>query len=96
MRAAVLSHQYSVLGSAFSASARPRALIGLRELRPKRCRRSKGRGFVNPEANMLMLDHAFASGAVRVQFRVDSRNQRSQAAMTKLGAVREGMLRVTG
>jgi N-acetyltransferase len=50
-------------------------------------------GFVNPEAKMLMLDHAFASGAVRVQFRVDSRNQRSQAAMTKLGAVREGMLR---
>jgi N-acetyltransferase len=50
-------------------------------------------GFVNPEAKMLMLDHAFASGAVRVQFTVDSRNQRSQAAMTKLGAVREGMLR---
>jgi RimJ/RimL family protein N-acetyltransferase len=50
-------------------------------------------GFVNPEAKMLMLNHAFAAGAVRVQFRVDSRNQRSQAAMTKLGAVREGMLR---
>jgi N-acetyltransferase len=50
-------------------------------------------GFVNPEAKMLMLSHAFAAGAVRVQFRVDSRNQRSQAAMTKLGAVREGVLR---
>jgi RimJ/RimL family protein N-acetyltransferase len=50
-------------------------------------------GFVNPEAKMLMLDHAFTSGAVRVQFRVDSRNQRSQAAMTKLGAIREGVLR---
>jgi RimJ/RimL family protein N-acetyltransferase len=29
----------------------------------------------------------------RVEFRVDRRNQRSQAAMKKLGAVREGVLR---
>src|SRR5258708_18082344 len=42
---------------------------------------------------MLMLSHAFAAGAVRVQFRVDSRNQLTQAAITKLGAVREGVLR---
>lgn len=48
---------------------------------------------VNPEAKFLMLDHAFASGAVRVQFRVDTRNQRSQAAVAKLGAVKEGILR---
>ena len=32
-------------------------------------------------------------GAVRVQFKVDTRNERSQAAVTKLGAVREGVLR---
>jgi N-acetyltransferase len=50
-------------------------------------------GPINPEAKLLMLDHAFASGAVRVQFRVDTRNQRSQAAVAKLGAVREGTLR---
>jgi RimJ/RimL family protein N-acetyltransferase len=50
-------------------------------------------GPINPETKLLMLDHAFASGAVRVQFRVDSRNQRSQAAVAKLGAVREGVLR---
>lgn len=50
-------------------------------------------GVVNPEAKMLMLEHAFRSGAVRVQFRVDTRNQRSQAAVAKLGAVREGELR---
>ena len=50
-------------------------------------------GPVNPEAKLLMLDHAFCSGAVRVQFRVDTRNQRSQAAVAKLGAVREGVLR---
>jgi|SRR5579864_8886875 len=50
-------------------------------------------GPVNPEAKYLMLNHAFEAGAVRVQFRVDTRNQRSQAAVAKLGAVREGVLR---
>lgn len=50
-------------------------------------------GAVNPEAKLLMLSHAFSSGAVRVQFRVDTRNLRSQAAVTKLGAVKEGVLR---
>lgn len=50
-------------------------------------------GPVNPETKMLMLAHAFASGMVRVQFRVDTRNRRSQAAVAKLGAVREGVLR---
>jgi RimJ/RimL family protein N-acetyltransferase len=50
-------------------------------------------GPVNPESKLLMLRHAFCAGAVRVQFRVDTRNQRSQAAVTKLGAVREGVLR---
>jgi RimJ/RimL family protein N-acetyltransferase len=50
-------------------------------------------GAANPEAKLLMLDHAFNGGAVRVQFSVDTRNQRSQAAVAKLGAVREGVLR---
>src|SRR5579862_7255313 len=50
-------------------------------------------GGVNPEMKLLMLAHAFDSGAVRVQFRVDARNTRSQAAVAKLGAVREGVLR---
>lgn len=50
-------------------------------------------GVVNAEAKLLMLEHAFDSGAVRVQFRVDTRNLRSQAAVTRLGAVREGVLR---
>ena len=48
---------------------------------------------VNPESKILMLSHAFDCGAVRVQFKVDSRNERSQAAVAKLGAVREGVLR---
>jgi N-acetyltransferase len=50
-------------------------------------------GPANPEAKLLMLDHAFGCGAVRVQFKVDTRNKRSQAAVAKLGAVREGILR---
>ena len=41
----------------------------------------------------MMLQHAFDSGAVRVQFRVDTRNLRSQAAVARLGAVKEGILR---
>lgn len=50
-------------------------------------------GPANPEAKLLMLDHAFGCGAVRVQFSVDTRNKRSQAAVAKLGATREGVLR---
>ena len=40
-----------------------------------------------------MLDHAFACGLERVGFKVDARNTRSQAAVAKLGALREGVLR---
>jgi len=50
-------------------------------------------GVVNPEAKLLMLAHAFASGARRVELLTDLRNVRSQAAIAKLGAVREGVLR---
>jgi RimJ/RimL family protein N-acetyltransferase len=48
---------------------------------------------VNSELKLVMLQHAFDSGAVRVQFRVDTRNLRSQAAVARLGAVREGIVR---
>jgi RimJ/RimL family protein N-acetyltransferase len=41
----------------------------------------------------LMIRRAFESGIRRIEFRVDIRNQRSQAAMTKIGATREGVLR---
>jgi N-acetyltransferase len=50
-------------------------------------------GPVNPESKLLMLEHAFSSRARRVEFLTDLRNVRSQAALTKLGAVREGVLR---
>lgn len=48
---------------------------------------------VNPSAKRLLLAHAFESGAQRVQFRVDAINARSRAAVLKLGAVQEGVLR---
>ena len=52
----------------------------------------RGTGF-NRRVKDLMLSRAFACGFRRVEFRVDARNARSQAAMAKLGAVREGVLR---
>ena len=52
----------------------------------------RGTGF-NRRVKDMMLERAFASGIRRVEFRVDIRNLRSQAAMKKLGAVREGVLR---
>lgn len=50
-------------------------------------------GPVNPESKKLLLGHAFDAGAVRVEFMIDVRNSRSQAAVEKLGAEKEGVLR---
>ena len=50
-------------------------------------------GVVNPAAKRLMMGHAFAAGARRVVFTVDALNLRSRAAMLKLGAVQEGIMR---
>jgi RimJ/RimL family protein N-acetyltransferase len=52
----------------------------------------RGTGF-NRRVKDMMLRRAFDCGFRRVEFRVDERNQRSQAAMTKLGASREGVMR---
>lgn len=48
---------------------------------------------LNRRKKTLMLDHAFAVGIRRIEFRIDERNARSQAAVAKLGAVKEGVLR---
>lgn len=50
-------------------------------------------GPVNPAAKRLLLSQAFDGGAQRVQFRVDAINARSRAAVLKLGAIQEGVLR---
>ena len=52
----------------------------------------RGTGF-NARVKDLMLARAFGCGFRRVEFRVDARNARSQAAMAKIGGVREGVLR---
>jgi N-acetyltransferase len=49
--------------------------------------------YVNAESKLLMLQYAFVRGARRVELVTDLRNTRSQAAIAKLGAVREGVLR---
>ncbi|QMW21928.1 GNAT family N-acetyltransferase [Sandaracinobacteroides saxicola] len=54
--------------------------------------RVRGSG-LNERVKWLMLRHAFASGFHRVELRVDERNTRSQAAVLKIGAVKEGVLR---
>jgi RimJ/RimL family protein N-acetyltransferase len=49
---------------------------------------------VNPECKLLLLGHAFyALGFNRVSLVTDLRNERSQAAIAKLGATCEGVLR---
>jgi RimJ/RimL family protein N-acetyltransferase len=51
-------------------------------------------GVVNPEAKYLLLRHAFEDwGAIRVALKTDIRNLHSQAAIKKLGAKYEGLLR---
>jgi RimJ/RimL family protein N-acetyltransferase len=49
---------------------------------------------VNTETKLLMMRHAFeVEKAHRVQLQTDSRNERSQRAISRLGAIREGILR---
>lgn len=48
---------------------------------------------VNRRMKHLMIDHAIACGFWRIEFTVDTRNARSMAAMVKLGALLEGVLR---
>ena len=49
---------------------------------------------VNTESKYLLLRHAFETwGCVRVQLKTDLHNERSQRAIERIGAVREGVLR---
>jgi RimJ/RimL family protein N-acetyltransferase len=48
---------------------------------------------LNRRVKDLMIGRAIDCGFRRIEFRVDARNARSQAAMAKLGAVREGVIR---
>jgi RimJ/RimL family protein N-acetyltransferase len=56
--------------------------------------RAYWRSAVNSEAKLLLLTHAFEDlGMGRVQLKTDHMNQRSQTAIARLGAQREGVLR---
>jgi RimJ/RimL family protein N-acetyltransferase len=56
--------------------------------------RAHWRTAVNTECKYILLRHAFESlGCVRVQFMTDLRNERSQRAIERLGAKREGVMR---
>ena len=49
---------------------------------------------INTEAKLLLLSHAFDRlGCYRVEFKTDARNLRSQRALERIGATREGVMR---
>lgn len=49
---------------------------------------------LNTEAKVLMLKHAFEDlGCIRVELKTDVLNERSRAAIARLGATEEGVLR---
>lgn len=52
------------------------------------------RTVVNTECKFLLLQYAFETlGCIRVQLKTDLRNERSQKAIERIGAVKEGVLR---
>ena len=52
------------------------------------------RTMVNTECKYLLMRHAFeVLKCIRVQLKTDLRNERSQRAIERIGAVREGVLR---
>jgi RimJ/RimL family protein N-acetyltransferase len=52
------------------------------------------RSAVNTEAKLLMMRHAFDTlGCIRVEFKTDALNTRSRAALARIGAREEGILR---
>lgn len=56
--------------------------------------KSQQRSVVNTEAKLLMLQYAFEHlGFIRVQFTTDELNAASRAAILRLGAVEEGLIR---
>jgi RimJ/RimL family protein N-acetyltransferase len=66
-----------------------RAEIGATWITPTR-----QRSFINTEAKLLMLTHAFEIwNAVRVELKTDALNAQSRKAIERLGAVEEGTFR---
>src|SRR6185295_9779848 len=56
--------------------------------------RSWWRTAINTEAKLLMLTHAFERwGVMRVELKTDALNERSRAAILRIGAKEEGIFR---
>ena len=71
----------------------PRPRDGVVEIGATWYRREAQATFVNPSAKLLLLGHAFACGAERVELKTDALNQQSRGAMLKMGAKFEGIHR---
>ena len=92
-----------VFAQIWKASARAIGSTRLLDVRPKDRQVEIGATFLgrdywrtpaNTESKFLFLRHCFETlGCVRVALKTDGRNVRSQAAIERLGAVREGTLR---
>jgi len=92
-----------VFAQIWKASGRAIGSTRLLDVRPKDRQVEIGATFLgreywrtpaNTESKFLFLRHCFeALGCVRVALKTDGRNVRSQAAIERLGAVREGTLR---
>jgi N-acetyltransferase len=48
---------------------------------------------INPSCKLMLLEHAFACGAQRVELKTHANNARSRAAMLKMGGTFEGIHR---
>jgi len=85
------------------ASGRPIGATGFHTLRPEHRGLEIGGTWLEPsawgtganiEAKLMMLEHAFERlGCMRVEFKTDSRNERSRAALAALPAQFEGIFR---
>ena len=85
-------HSGQIVGSTSYLAIEPahkRLEIGATWITP-----SHQRTAVNTEAKLLQLGHCFeVLGCNRVEFKTDARNDRSRAALARIGAVEEGTFR---
>jgi RimJ/RimL family protein N-acetyltransferase len=90
--AQILRASGEVMGSTSYLAIEPAQLrleIGATWLHPRHQRTG-----ANTEAKLLLLRHAFETlGCERVEFKTDSRNEASRAALARIGASEEGTLR---
>jgi len=100
----VMARQQSIVfAQVWNASGRVIGSTRLLDLRPADRQveigstflsRAYWRGPANTESKLLFLTYCFERlGCVRVALKTDGRNVRSQEAIARLGAVREGVLR---